>query len=65
MNAKSYEELRKNTLINTGVSFCTREHFGKTINGEKNKYIRFAFSGISVENINNGIDKLKDYWSTL
>ena len=65
MNAKSYEELRKNTLINTGVSFCTREHFGKTIDGEKNKYIRFAFSGISVENINKGIDKLKDYWSTL
>ena len=65
MNAVSYEDFRKKTLINTGVSFCTREHFGKTIEGEQKKYIRFAFSGISVENINNGMKKLEDYWSTL
>ena len=65
MNAKSYEDFRRNTLLSTGVSFCTREHFGKTIEGEKRKYIRFAFSGISEDNINIGIEKLNDYWSTL
>ena len=65
MNAKSYEDFRKNTLLSTGVSFCTREHFGKTIEGEKKKYIRFAFSGISENNINIGIEKLNDYWSIL
>ncbi|MBA93670.1 MAG: aspartate aminotransferase, partial [Candidatus Marinimicrobia bacterium] len=65
MNAKSYEEFRRNTLLKTGVSFCTREHFGKTIEGEKRKYIRFAFSGISEHNINQGIEKLKDYWLSL
>tara|TARA_X000001036_G_scaffold262706_1_gene244164 strand:+ start:1542 stop:2747 length:1206 start_codon:yes stop_codon:yes gene_type:complete len=65
MNAKSYEDFRRNTLLSTGVSFCTREHFGKTIEGEKKKYIRFAFSGISEDNINIGIEKLNDYWSTL
>ena len=65
MNAKSYEDFRRNTLLSTGVSFCTREHFGKTIEGEKRKYIRFAFSGISENNINIGIEKLNDYWSTL
>ena len=62
MNAKSYEDFRRNTLLSTGVSFCTREHFGKTIEGEKKKYIRFAFSGISEDNINIGIEKLNDYW---
>ena len=65
MNAKSYEDFRRNTLLSTGVSFCTREHFGKTIEGEKRKYIRFAFSGISENNINIGIEKLNDYWSIL
>ena len=65
MNAKSYEEFRRNTLLKIGVSFCTREHFGQIIDGEKRKYIRFAFSGISEHNINKGIEKLKDYWSTL
>ena len=65
MNAKSYEDFRRNTLLSTGVSFCTREHFGKTIEGEKRKYIRFAFSGISENNINIGIEKLNDYWSTI
>ena len=65
MNAKSYEDFRKNTLLKTGISFCTREHFGKTIEGEDKKYIRFAFSGISEDNINKGMKKLKDYWSSL
>ena len=65
MNAQSYEDFRRKTLLNTGVSFCTREHFGKTIDGENKKYIRFAFSGISQNDINKGIDKLKQYWSDL
>jgi aspartate/methionine/tyrosine aminotransferase len=29
----------------TGVSFCTRRHFGRPQPGEKRNYVRFAFSG--------------------
>ncbi|NQU66565.1 MAG: aminotransferase class I/II-fold pyridoxal phosphate-dependent enzyme [Candidatus Marinimicrobia bacterium] len=62
MNSKSLEEFRLSTLYKTGVSFCTREHFGKTLAGEEKKFIRFAYSGISVEMIREGVAKLKAYW---
>ena len=65
MNAESYEDFRKKTLLETGVSFCTREHFGKPLKSENKKFIRFAFSGISKNNIYEGTKKLKDYWSNL
>ena len=61
IGAKSYEDLRSIILQNTGVSFCTREHFGTPLDNEDRKYIRFAYSGISVEKINKGMQKLKEY----
>ena len=61
IGAKSYEDLRYIILQNTGVSFCTREHFGTPLDNEDRKYIRFAYSGISVEKINKGMQKLKEY----
>jgi len=56
-----YEEFRRATLHNTGVSFTTRLHFGRAGQGEPEKYIRFAYSGIGVDEINEGIAKLKAY----
>jgi aspartate/methionine/tyrosine aminotransferase len=59
---KSVEGLAKfrvDALHNTGVSFCTRDHFGKRLEGEDQEYIRLAFSGIDVDQIEEGLGKLK------
>jgi aspartate/methionine/tyrosine aminotransferase len=45
----------------TGVSFCTRRHFGRPLPGETEQYVRFAYSGISVEDIQEGLGKLRDW----
>jgi aspartate/methionine/tyrosine aminotransferase len=45
----------------TGVSFCTRRHFGRPLPGETEQYVRFAYSGISVDDIQQGIGKLRDW----
>jgi aspartate/methionine/tyrosine aminotransferase len=52
------EEFRKLVLQETGVSFCTRRHFGRPLSGEKDQYIRFAYSGIDLDQIREGMDKL-------
>ncbi len=61
LGAQSYEEFRSRILLKTGVSFCTREHFGTPMKDEERKYIRFAYSGISVNKIEEGIQKLKEF----
>ncbi len=48
-------------LENTGVSFCTRMHFGRPQPGEDRTYIRLAYSGISAERIREGLGKLKTW----
>jgi aspartate/methionine/tyrosine aminotransferase len=45
----------------TGVSFCTRRHFGRPLAGEIEQYVRFAYSGISVDDIQLGIGKLREW----
>ena len=45
----------------TGVSFCTRRHFGRPLPGETERYVRFAYSGISVDDIRNGVGMLRDW----
>jgi len=55
------EELRKACLYETGVSFCTRRHFGRPLPGETDQYIRFAYSGIDVDQIREGMKKLTDF----
>ena len=65
MGAVSYEDFRKQTLLNTGVAFCTREHFGRVYKHETRKYIRFAYSGISLNQIDEGINRLTEYWGNL
>ncbi|MCD4700118.1 MAG: aminotransferase class I/II-fold pyridoxal phosphate-dependent enzyme, partial [Phycisphaerae bacterium] len=56
-----YEQFRKTALSETGVSFCTRRHFGRPLPGEAELYIRLAYSGIDVGEIEEGLLKLKDF----
>jgi aspartate aminotransferase len=55
------EEFRKLCLHETGVSFCTRRHFGRPLPGETEQYIRFAYSGIDVLQIKEGLAKLAEF----
>lgn len=48
-------------LHNTGMSFCTREHFGRRQPGEDRQYIRLAYSGIDVPNIQEGLTRLREW----
>jgi aspartate/methionine/tyrosine aminotransferase len=61
---KTVAELQEKTLHNTGVSFCTRNHFGRPLQGEKDFFVRLAYSGIDVDKIEEALDKLKDYYES-
>ena len=52
------DELMRATLRETGVSFCTGEHFGEA---PDTFHVRFAFSGISPADIEEGCAALKKY----
>jgi aspartate/methionine/tyrosine aminotransferase len=54
-----YETLRKDVLHKTGVSFCTRMHFGRPLPNEKNFYIRIAYAGINLPELKEGLNMLK------
>ena len=56
------EDLQNNALTKANVSFCTREHFGRAQNDEVDYYIRLAYSGISIEDIEEGLIALKNYF---
>jgi aspartate/methionine/tyrosine aminotransferase len=56
-----YEEFRRAALHATGVSFTNRLHFGREQPNERNKYIRFAYSGIDVPDIEEGIGLFKEW----
>ena len=56
-----YEEFRRAALHATGVSFTNRLHFGREQPNEPNKYIRFAYSGIDVPDIEEGLGLLKEW----
>lgn len=55
------EDFRRLVLQETGVSFCTRRHFGRPLPGEREQYIRFAYSGIEADQISEGMDKLEKF----
>jgi aspartate/methionine/tyrosine aminotransferase len=57
----NYDALRRAALEETGVSFCTRLHFGRALPGEKEAYVRFAYSGITVTQIEEGLGRLKGW----
>jgi aspartate/methionine/tyrosine aminotransferase len=56
-----YETARKSILHETGVSVCSRLHFGRPLPGEKEYYIRLAYSGIDTAEIEEGLGKLKTF----
>ncbi|OQW96126.1 MAG: aspartate aminotransferase [Verrucomicrobia bacterium A1] len=64
MGIKDRQEFRKDALYKTGVSFCSRSHFGKAGPNEPRTYIRFAYSGIDSSRIKEAIAKLKAYWES-
>ena len=49
------------SLQNTGVSFCTRRHFGRPQPGEQQQYVRLAYSGIGEADIREGLGRLRDW----
>jgi aspartate/methionine/tyrosine aminotransferase len=56
-----YEDFRRAALHATGVSFTTRLHFGRADGQEKSKYVRFAYSGINVADIEESMALFKDW----
>jgi len=58
------EEFRRIVLKETGVSFCGRHHFGRPLENETDSYIRLAFSGISKDDLQEGMAKLKNWIDT-
>jgi aspartate aminotransferase len=66
MRAKGFDDVNAfatAALHATGVSFCTRKHFGRPQPGEQQHYIRLAYSGINVEDIREGLVKLARWLS--
>ena len=57
----TYDEFRRAALYQTGVSFCTRLHFGRPLPGEKDYYIRLAYSGIDMDRIREGLKRFKTF----
>ncbi|MDO9559386.1 MAG: aminotransferase class I/II-fold pyridoxal phosphate-dependent enzyme [Syntrophales bacterium] len=60
LGMQDVEDFRKQVLYKTGVSFTTRNHFGTPLPGEKQKYIRLAYSGINTSDIREGLGKMKE-----
>ncbi|NNL78299.1 MAG: aminotransferase class I/II-fold pyridoxal phosphate-dependent enzyme [Desulfobacterales bacterium] len=56
-----YDDFRRTVLHKTGVSFCTRMHFGRPLEGEENYYIRMAYSGIDLPEIQEGLKRFKSF----
>lgn len=56
-----YEEFRRAALHATGVSFTSRIHFGRPLEDESDRYIRFAYSGIDVPAIEEGLSLFKEW----
>ena len=59
-----YDDFRRSVLNETGVSFCTRLHFGRPLAGEENCYIRLAYSGIDTPEIKEGLEKFKAFFES-
>ena len=56
------QAFRLDALHTTGVSFCSRDHFGERQAGEDREYIRLAYSGIDVDRIREGMARLRARW---
>jgi aspartate/methionine/tyrosine aminotransferase len=56
-----YAAFAEDVLVKTGVSLCTRLHFGRPLSGETRRFVRLAYSGIDVADIRKGLGNLKTY----
>ncbi len=56
-----HEEFRRLLLERTGVSFCTRLHFGKALPGETGYHLRLAYSGVTTAQIEEGLGAFKTF----
>ena len=61
MGIATMPEFAERALKETGVSFCTRLHFGTPQPGEDRMYARFAYSGLPVEDIREGLGILAEW----
>ena len=57
-------EFALDALHNSGMSFCTRRHFGRPAVDAKGNYIRLAYSGIDNEKIEKGLSRLAAWVSS-
>jgi aspartate/methionine/tyrosine aminotransferase len=55
------EDFRRAVLHATGVSMCSRVHFGRPQSGETEHFVRFAYSGIDTAQIAEGLGHLQAY----
>lgn len=61
MGISDVEVFRSKLLSETGVSVCTRAHFGTPTKGEAEHYVRFAFSGVNIDTIKEVGEVLRPY----
>jgi aspartate/methionine/tyrosine aminotransferase len=59
-----YAGFAEDILVRTGVSLCTRLHFGRPLPDENRRFVRLAYSGIDVADIRKGLQALKTYASS-
>ena len=59
-----HEDFRRLLLDRTGVSFCTRQHFGKALPGENRYHLRLAYSGVTTAQIEEGLGAFKAFLET-
>jgi aspartate/methionine/tyrosine aminotransferase len=67
MERKGFQDitqLQETALRETGVSFCTRNHFGRPQPDETEYFIRLAYSGIDVDDIREGLRRLKEFFES-
>ena len=55
------ESFRHAVLHETGVSVCSRLHFGSAAAHEREQYVRLAYSGIDTAQIVEGLGRLREY----
>ena len=61
---RNVTDFQKASLENTGVAFCTRNHFGRPGPDETDIYVRFAYSGITKDRIQEGLSRLRAYFES-
>lgn len=59
--AGDYAGFAEDVLVKTGVSLCTRLHFGRPQPDEVRSYIRLAYSGITTQDIEKGLSAFQAY----